>query len=180
MQVPQQMWECSLPPNSAFAENNHPPPTDSMQHGLFSFLTACKPKHPFLQPFPLTRDVHAGPQGDFAASRTARSPRPQPQMHPKCVCGERSRDDDRRGFQGRSQRKRSDVCGICSAAKMPAMICWQLNTSSQDLASQASHSGAVVCPGHFPFGTLPCIIPNKFSALLSVPISAAGPDSGLF
>lgn len=101
-------------------------------------------------------------------------------MHPNCVCGERSGDDDdKRGFQGRSQRKRSDVCGICSTAKMPAMISWQPNTSSQDLASQASHSGSVVCPGHFPIGTLPFIIPNKFSALLSVPINAAGLDSGL-
>lgn len=62
---------------------------------------------------------------------------------------------------------------------MPATICWQPNTSSQDLANQASHSGSVVCPGHFPPGTLPFIIPNKFRAMLSVPINAAGPDSGL-
>lgn len=63
---------------------------------------------------------------------------------------------------------------------MPAMISWQPNTSSRDLASQAANSGFAVCPGHFPIGTLPFIIPNKCSALLSVLIDAAGPDSGLF
>lgn len=136
--------EYSLPPNSAFAGSNHLSPTDSTQQSSFSFLEVCKTRHLSSALFHLSK-VHTSRQGEFRPSRAARSLQQQPQLHPNGVCGEWSPEwlysewrDGRRDFQGRSQRETSDVWGICTAAKMTAMICRQPYTSSQDLASQAS------------------------------------------
>lgn len=117
--------------------------TDASQQSPFSFLEVCKTSLASTL-FHLSK-VHTGHQGELRLSRAGRSPQQQPQVRPNGAGGERSPErlcsewsDGRRDFQGRSQRETSDVSGICTAAKMTAMICWQPYTSSQDLASQES------------------------------------------